>query len=478
MSRSPEPGTSPRPVMVTILAFSVAQRSLVLWPSSSADCSAVRLTFGSGALTTVTVTVALSRAVFLPRLATISYLVVSVGVTLLPPILSTFWPLSEISLAFLVSHFTVTASPAVTSFRETVSLAVGDAQAPNRTAIKTITRPEIECLILRVIYPPFLFGCEVYQDEKRFHPLSGPRRRAPAAARQLARFAAVDVHRPDLPSAAAVRLKRDVTAVRRPGRVFVPAFARQLQGLPGCHVGDVDVEGPVAVPGERQEAAVGRPRGRIHMPAHAQQLAFVRPVRADHVNPRRSAAVRNEGDLAPGLRIPSRRNIHRVASARQPLRVRSVSVRDVNLHRTAVLARSESDPPVGADRGRSRGPFEPRRTDDQTVLASNDDVRVAVAVRDVGQPLAVGRERRKERDRAVAREGLCAKAVVIHLVDFAVGDVGDLRLGDAFLPGQKPDDLVGELVGHLARLAAHRGGEHLLLRFDVVKEALRGVRAG
>src|SRR5262245_23757331 len=158
--------------MVTILAFSVAQRSLVLWPSSSADCSAVRLTFGSGALTTVTVTVALSRAVFLPRLATISYLVVSVGVTLLPPILSTFWPLSEISLAFLVSHFTVTASPAVTSFRETVSLAVGDAQAPNRTAIKTITRPEIECLILRVIYPPFLFGCEVYQDE------SGVRRQA------------------------------------------------------------------------------------------------------------------------------------------------------------------------------------------------------------------------------------------------------------------------------------------------------------
>jgi hypothetical protein len=50
------------------------------------------------------------------------------------------------------------------SFRETVSLAVGDAQAPNKTAIKTITRPEIECLILRVIYPPFLIGCEVFQQ--------------------------------------------------------------------------------------------------------------------------------------------------------------------------------------------------------------------------------------------------------------------------------------------------------------------------
>src|SRR5262245_44411510 len=154
--------------MVTILAFSVDQRSLVLSPSLSADCSAVRVTFGSGALTIATVTVALSRAVFLPRLATISNLVVSVGLTLLPPILSTFWPLSVISLAFLVSHLTVTASPGVMSFRETVSLAVGDAQAPNKTAIKTITRPEIECLILRVIYPPFLIGCEVFQQGSGF----------------------------------------------------------------------------------------------------------------------------------------------------------------------------------------------------------------------------------------------------------------------------------------------------------------------
>jgi hypothetical protein len=150
--------------MVRILAFSVDQRRVVLWPRSSADLSAVKLTFGSGALTTVTVTVALSRAVFLPRLATISNLVVSVGDTLLPPILSTFWPLSVISLAFLVSHLTVTASPAVMSFRETVSLAVGDAQAPNKTAIKTVTRPMIECLILRVIFPPFLFGCEGFQQ--------------------------------------------------------------------------------------------------------------------------------------------------------------------------------------------------------------------------------------------------------------------------------------------------------------------------
>src|SRR5215510_1177295 len=162
--------------MVTILAFSVDQCSLVLWPSSSAERSAVKVTFGSGALTMATLTVALSRAVFLPRLATISNLVVSVGVTLLPPILSTFWPLSVISLAFLVSHLTVTASPAVMSFRETVSLAVGDAQAPKMTAIKTITRPEIECLILRVIYPPFLFGCEVFQQ------VSGVRCQAPGSS--------------------------------------------------------------------------------------------------------------------------------------------------------------------------------------------------------------------------------------------------------------------------------------------------------
>src|SRR5262245_34533739 len=286
------------------------------------------------------------------------------------------------------------------------------------------------------------------------------------------------MHRPDLPAAAAVRLKRDVTAVWRPGGIFVPAFACQLQGLLGGHVGDIDVECPVAVPGERQETAVGRPRGRIHMPAHGQQLALVGSVRADHVNPGRAAAVRNERDLSPGLRIPPRRYVHRVARASQFLRVRPVAVRDVYLHRAAVLARSESDPPVGADRGRSRRALEPRGADDQPVLAANDNVRIAVTVRDVGQPLAVGRERREERDRTVAREGPRAVAVVIHLVDFAVGDVGDLRLSDALLPGQKPDDLVGQLVGHLARLAAHRGGEQLLPRLDVIKEALSGVRAG
>src|SRR5262249_5448331 len=116
-------------------------------------------------------TEALSRAVFLPRLATISNLVVpGAVVTLLPPILSTFSPLRVISLASLVSHLTVTASPAVTSFRETVSLAVGVAQAPNKTATRTIARPEIECLILRVIYPPFLICVVRYFKIKKTTP--------------------------------------------------------------------------------------------------------------------------------------------------------------------------------------------------------------------------------------------------------------------------------------------------------------------
>src|SRR5262249_47278097 len=120
--------------MVTILAFSVDQRSMVFWPRSRDDWSAFKLTFGSGALTTVPVTVGLSGASLPPRLATTSNLVVSLGITLLPPILSTFSPLSVICLAFLVSHLTVTASPALTSFFDTVSLAVGLAQAPDRTA--------------------------------------------------------------------------------------------------------------------------------------------------------------------------------------------------------------------------------------------------------------------------------------------------------------------------------------------------------
>src|SRR5262245_10350632 len=137
-SRSPEPGTSPMPLMVTILAFSVDQRNVVFSPRSRDDLSALKVAVGAGAFVVATVTVALSRASFLPRLATTSNLVVSFGITLLPPSLSTFSPLRVISLAFLVSHLTVTGSPDLMSLRETDSLAVGFAQAPNKIA-KTIT---------------------------------------------------------------------------------------------------------------------------------------------------------------------------------------------------------------------------------------------------------------------------------------------------------------------------------------------------
>ena len=105
------------------------------------------------------------------------------------------------------------------------------------------------------------------------------------------------------------------------GVMFVPAFAGQLQGLPGGHISDVNVVRPVAVPGERQVTAVGRPCGRIHMPAHGKQLAFIGAVRAHHINPRRAAAVRNKRDLSSGLRIPSGRDIYRISRARQSFRV-------------------------------------------------------------------------------------------------------------------------------------------------------------
>src|SRR5436190_805218 len=106
--------------MVTILALVVSHVRRVFWPRSSALWSALIVTVGAAAWVVLTVTVALSRASFLPRRATTSNLVVSFGMTLLPPMAVTFSPFRVISLAFLVSHLTVTGSPALMSLRETV----------------------------------------------------------------------------------------------------------------------------------------------------------------------------------------------------------------------------------------------------------------------------------------------------------------------------------------------------------------------
>src|SRR5438132_6547 len=132
------------------------------------------------------------------------------------------------------------------------------------------------------------------------------------------------------------------------------------------------------------------------MAAKTQQWSFIAAARVHDIKLRRAAAIRNENDLAPGFRIPARRDVDRLARARQPARARAVSIRHINLHRVAILARTENDLAIGRNRGRGSGRLKLRRADNQTVFAANDDIRMATAVRDVSKALAIGRKSREE----------------------------------------------------------------------------------
>ena len=83
----------------------------------------------------------------------------------------------------------------------------------------------------------------------------------------------------------------------------------------------------------------------------------------------------------------------------------------------------------------------------------------------------VGRDARRERDRAEMRDLVLVGAVVVHLPDFfvagAAGDVVDLGFGDAGdAAAEAEDDLVGEAVGDW-RAVSWSGGLVVLLAEDL-----------
>src|SRR5215471_19101349 len=102
--------------------------------------------------------------------------------------------------------------------------------------------------------------------------------------RKLLLFAAIDVHPPDFQPAAAIGLKYEVPAVRRPGWTFIRAPRRKLKQMTSCNVRDKHLKATRAAPGECDVTPVGRPRRRIRMTAPGDQRPLIRPARIHYVN--------------------------------------------------------------------------------------------------------------------------------------------------------------------------------------------------
>ncbi len=127
--------------------------------------------------------------------------------------------------------------------------------------------------------------------------------------RDLLNTCSVNVHEVDLEPACSVRLKREMSSVGSPGRALIVSGAiGQLHDLTRSDIHEEDVEAGRLwrSPGEGQESAVGRPRRGIGKAPAIEDAAEIGPIGIYDIDLRRSAPVRNEGDLSPCPWVPSR----------------------------------------------------------------------------------------------------------------------------------------------------------------------------
>jgi hypothetical protein len=202
------------------------------------------------------------------------------------------------------------------------------------------------------------------------------------------------------------------------------------------------------------------PRRRaVARPAEANP-PLVAAVGVHHIELLRSGAVAFEQYAAAvgreaGRGVDARR-------AGQPISADAVHVGDVDVA-VAVAGHRESDAP--AVRRESRGEAHRPSRHQRPLLAGGErhqiDLRHSAGVASVGQPLPVWRKARPQYRHRAPRQIRMVRPVPVHDRDpldqrcslAALGDVGDTRVEDAFLPGQP---LVGG-VGAAVRGAAPVG---------------------
>ena len=232
---------------------------------------------------------------------------------------------------------------------------------------------------------------------------------------------------------------------------------------------------------EGHKRPVRRPGRRAGVAASRDQPAHVGAIRRHDVNLRSTAAVGDKRDLVPRFRVPGRGDVH-AGREGQALQVLPVGVDKVNL-RVAAHAGAEGEPlAIGRPRRRGIQSFEAREGNAAVGFEREDEnVRVAQRISGESQARIVRGPARRRAVDPVTGDGMLVKAVVIHHPDFRVtgpvadeSDFGEVDAGDS--TPESLDDLVGEAVcrlssGNLVQRGHVPLGEDARVRrvLDVVK---------
>src|SRR5260370_4524763 len=107
---------------------------------------------------------------------------------------------------------------------------------------------------------------------------------------QLHEVGSVDAHSVDLPSAAAIRLKRDPAAIGRPRRLLVRSFAGDDAALPRDHVRDTNLKTAADARGVADLLSCRRPGFFVVPIAFEGQPLDVRSFGVHHIDLRGAAA--------------------------------------------------------------------------------------------------------------------------------------------------------------------------------------------
>src|ERR1700723_3564769 len=252
----------------------------------------------------------------------------------------------------------------------------------------------------------------------------------------------------------------DVPAVGRPGRkVTATAVVGELNPAFGGDLHHVDVlttgcSGTIfAVPCKGEELAVGRP-GRRRCVTTVGHTLYRRAVSVHDVELRQAGASADPGDLRGGARIEDGGDI-RADEAGDAVGIATHGIGRPYL-RVAAAGGGEGNILAVGTPGWGEVGAAGRREVHQAVKHQREhaDLEALSSKRGEGEARVVGRDSRRERDRAEVGDGMLVRAVVIHRPDLFAASalhIVDLGFGDALAAAaQAKDDLVGEAMGNLA----------------------------
>src|SRR5258705_5766757 len=210
------------------------------------------------------------------------------------------------------------------------------------------------------------------------------------------------------------------------GKVAAATVVGKLDPALGGDLHDVNILSPgcagsvLAVPGEGEKLAVGRPGDRCGVTAVGHALDGG-AVCIHDVKLGKAGASADPGDLRAGARIEDGGDVG-TAKAGDAAGERAVGVGDPDLGVAGARGRVGDVFPVGSP-GRGYVRSADTREVDHAVEDEREhaNLKAVVTKRGEGKAAAVGRDTRRERDSAEVSEGALVGAVIVHLPDLFIG---------------------------------------------------------